>query len=63
MTPQDKATKIKRLEDLGSLVPGCPGCAVFYEADDPTSVWAPRHKPGATCGSGGHPHCTCDGCF
>lgn len=58
----NKEQRLARLEALGSIVPGCPGCQEFY--DHPTGdPFAPRHKPSDNCESGKHPHCTCDICF
>jgi hypothetical protein len=54
---------IARGERDGWLVPGCPGCAVRYAAPNPSTVFAPSHKPSQRCESGKRPHCSCDLCF
>lgn len=56
---------IARWEAAGLLDPACGLCQEDFYASDrlPCDVWAPRHRSGAACQSGGHPHCTCDSCF
>lgn len=57
--------KIIRLEDLGFLEAGCPGCEVHYESLMKTGemAFAPGHKVKERCESGQRPHCTCDACW
>ena len=63
-TPSDT---VKDWESRGWLVPGCGGCAEFYDAafrgKDPRDVFAPSHIASRRCESGRRPHCTCDTCF
>lgn len=59
---KEREEAIKRLEDMGILVPGCSGCKEKYE--HPTLCpFAPDHIPSKNCKSGKRPHCTCDTCF
>lgn len=60
---ETREERIARLEKLGMLDPGCASCVEFYEAEDPAMHFAPSHRSGARCRSGGRPHCTCDTCF
>jgi cytosine/adenosine deaminase-related metal-dependent hydrolase len=62
-THETRAQVIARLERLGSLEPGCPGCAELYAAPNPLAVCAPRHTASRRCESGKRAHCTCDVCF
>lgn len=59
---ETRAERIARMEAMGSLVPGCAGCREFYEHPR-LAPFAPSHRSGARCRSGGRPHCTCDTCF
>ena len=59
-----RATLILSLEREGFLVMDCAECrAFFYTADDPRTVFAPRHQASVRCASGKRPHCSCDSCF
>ena len=51
------------MQSNGMIDPECPGCKAFYDAPDPSAVFAPSHKASRACQSGGKPHCTCDWCF
>jgi len=51
---------IFQMEKEGRLDPICSGCKEFYDSDDPSSVFAPDHRPSPRCESGKRPHCTCD---
>lgn len=62
-TLETRQERIERLEELGTIAPGCASCREFYAAVDPAFVFAPSHRSGARCRSGGRPHCTCDTCF
>jgi hypothetical protein len=54
---------IRRWVETGWIDPNCPGCEVFYAAQDPAMVFAPRHQAMGNCQSGKHSHCTCRSCF
>lgn len=59
---ETREQRIARLEKLGYIVPGCPGCRKWY--DHPTiDPFAPSHKASKNCASGKEPHCTCDACW
>lgn len=51
---------IKRLEEIGQLVPGCISCDLRRESPDPANWFGPRHKPSPHCESGKRPHCSCE---
>jgi hypothetical protein len=36
--------RITAMEAGGLIVPGCPSCQAFYEADDPAEVFASYHR-------------------
>lgn len=64
--PETPEERIARWEVLGLLDPECLTCQrEFYPRlrEGATSVFAPSHKAGRRCESGGRPHCTCDTCF
>jgi len=65
---QVRAEKIRQLESVGAIAPGCAGCKSSY--DFIATAWAPgeslpmfvNHTADEGCLSGKRPHCTCREC-
>ncbi len=59
---ETREERLARWQAVGLYDPDCAGCAPLRDSKM-LCVYAPAHRSGARCQSGGRPHCTCDACF